>query len=182
MTFLQKKQYTFFDYFRVVFNCIPRYFFVNVANKIINAIIPSIQVLVVAKVIDSFLYAVKGQAEYIGVIQSLGMLIIIAIHNYLASGLVNLFNTKERKNFDEIISTEVIRKRASLQYRYIEHEETWNIVTRSCDEASSKFIQGFDNSMSFIELVLRIMAILTVIWFKMWWGSMVVLIISVPLM
>jgi ATP-binding cassette subfamily B protein len=178
----KKKKFTYFDYFRVTFRCIPLYSIVNIISRIVNALVPSFQALIIAALIDNIISLFNGTKTYIDIIPPLCWLIIILIYSYLNSTLIELFNAKQKMIFSERISCEIIEKRAALQYKCIENEEVWEIITRSCDDTSSKFLSGFNRSMDVVELIVRIISILLLIWFKMWWGAILITVISVPLM
>lgn len=182
MVLVKKKEYKFFDYFRVIFSTIPLYGIINVIDRSVNALMPSLQALTMAVLIDDIIKMVNDSKVYMEIFPPLCLLMIISMYIHLNSALMGLFNRKQQMRFCERISSEILQKRVALQYKHIENEETWGIITRSCEDTAGKFLAGFDHAMSIVEMIIRILSILLIIGSKLWWGALLILAVSVPLM
>lgn len=174
------KNYTFADFFLVIWSKAPLYFVVNIINKVINSFIPTVQILVIAKLIDSVIEFAHN-ASYDNVVLFLVVLIALSAYLYLNSALVSLFNSKQEMRFKEKLITEVIEKKASLKFKHVENTETWEVIDRCSDSSGENFILGFNCLLKIIELGAKVFSIFIVIFLHLWWGAFFVLLISIPL-
>ena len=182
MALFKKKNYRLFDYLCVVYSCCPVYCIINIIKRVINALIPSFQALAVADLVDNAIILLAGKNTLFEVIKPLIVLMVLSSYSYISSALISVYDAKQKMRLKERIAVELIKKRASIQYKCIENEEEWGVITRSCDNANERFWAGFNNLIGAVELIVRILSIIIVIWVKMWWVAIVIILISVPLM
>lgn len=181
MNLLERKKYSFFDFFRMTYSVVPLYCVITIISKCMNALVPSFQLLMVASLIDTTIQIFNGNKPYSDIFLPLMIFILISIYTYLNSTFLELFNSKQRMKFNTIVSCEIIKKRGSLEYQYIENKDSWEIITRSCNNAPDQFLLGFNSLMNLIALSIRIISIIIIIWVHVWWSAMIVIAIGIPL-
>mgnify|MGYP002411808980 CR=1 FL=1 len=76
-------------------------------------------------------------------------------------------------NLTEAFRTAVTEKRAMLEYRHVENNETWDLIERLGD--------GFDILLQMADMVVRVGSILLILVAQVWWAALVILAFSIPL-
>lgn len=178
----ENKKYTLIDYIAIPFRVAPLQVSVILLNKLLSAIVPSLQVLAVAQFIDTagciFRDGMPREAIYL----PLFLLMLIVAYGYLNGSLTEIMNSRAGMRMEKALSRQMLRKRASLDYRYIEDDDTWDLISRTCDDPAASILSGFHSVLGIAEIVCRIVSLLVIFMSQMFWGSLVILVLSVPLL
>jgi len=175
------KEYNLMDFIKTPFKVGPGLFLVKLINQIISSSIPSIQVLVTASFIDTAIAIFNGNMEYNRIFIPLTGLMLIIIYQYLNSSLISYVNLKLEMSLTEIIRTEIAYKRSKLEYRHIENNDSWDLITRTCGDPIGKINGGFDNVLGALNIIIRIVSLLAILVTQIWWAAIVIIAICVPL-
>lgn len=98
--------------------------------------------------------------------------------NWSFMNIVKLeFNIK----LSEQLRVAMLEKRARLEYRHIENNETWDLVNRVCSNPSGHVSGGFDIIMGMANIIIRIISLLLILISQVWWAAIVILAFSVSL-
>lgn len=179
---LQKgKDYKLIDFIKIPFKVGPGLFLVKLINQIISSSIPSIQVLVTASFIDSAIAIFNGAMEYNRIFIPLTGLMIIIIYQYLNTSLISYVNLKLEIKLTEIIRTEIAYKRSKLEYRHIENNDSWDLITRTCGDPIGKINGGFENILGALNIIIRVVSLLAILVTQVWWAAIVIIGICLPL-
>lgn len=175
------KTYKFTDFIKIPFSVCPAATTAKIANKIIAALIPSIQLLVTASFIDSALSIFNGTSSQESIYLPLILLMVIVAYTYLNWGLMSWVDLK----FDMCLAMKyrsaVIEKRAKLDYRHIENNDMWDLITRTCENPVEKITNGFNQLLGAAEIVIRVISLLVILMAQVWWAGLAVILICVPL-
>ena len=178
---IESREYTLGDFFRLPWAVSPGMALLRVVDKIIYALIPSLQVLVTADFIDTAIDIFNGQAEKSRIIMPLAGILLLISHQYITYALMGLVKTKLDLNLTEAFRTAVTDKCAMLEYRHIENNETWDLIERVGKDPAGRFGSGFDIMLRMADMVLRVGSILLVLAVQVWWAALVILAFSIPL-
>ncbi|MDR0286414.1 MAG: ABC transporter ATP-binding protein/permease [Clostridiales bacterium] len=177
---IQNKTYTLLDFIKIPFAVSPGMATLRVIfDRVVVAIIPSLLVLATARFIDTALKIFNKQAVWNQITLPLICIILLIAYNYIQSELMDLVREKMDMNLAVAFRTAVLEKRAMLEYRHVENNETWDLITRV--GAEGKISYGFDNLMRFVELVIRVGSIMLILIVQVWWAALVILAFSIPL-
>ncbi|MDF2538738.1 MAG: transporter ATP-binding protein [Herbinix sp.] len=148
------KVYKTIDFIRIPFRICPVYSLLDVLNRIINALIPALQVVVTADFIDTALAVFKGQTQQREIYQPLIFLMFMVAYSYLNWNLMSYVNLKRDMRMTEIYRSEIVEKRARLEYCHIEDKNVWELINRTCSDPESKLMNGFSNVWDAASLII----------------------------
>ncbi len=178
---LKNKTYKLIDFIKIPFVICPFYTLAEIINKVLQALISPIQVLIIANFIDTAIDIFNGQAEKISIYLPLSLLMLIVAYSYLNEHLINFVNLKLRMRITTIYKKAIIEKRAKLQYQHIENNDTWDLISRTCGDPVERLIEGFVNLLNISNIVIRVVSILFILMTQVLWAGVVIIAISVPL-
>lgn len=175
------KKYNFRDFLRIPFTVCPLYAGIKILNQAVVSLLPSLQVLATAAFIDSALDIFAGKAEQAAIGMPLLCLILIVAYNNLNWQLMSYVNLKMEMRLDFVYRTGIAQKRASLEYRHVENNDTWELINRVCADPVGKLLGGFNNICGIANIVLRVGSLLVILMAQVWWAGLAIVAISVPL-
>lgn len=178
---LKQKKYTTFDFLSIPIKNAPTFCILIIINKIINAFLPSLQVLVTAQFVDTAINIFNKSQNKNDIFLPLFLIMAIIAYQYLSGTLINIVSLKMSMQLNEIFRAAVVRKRSKLEYRHVENNETWDLINRTCKEPIEKITGGFNNLMSALDLVIRVISLLFIVMTQVWWAGLLIIIITVPL-
>lgn len=175
------RKYGFWDFIRIPFAVCPVYSGVKVLNQAAASVLPAIQVLVTAAFIDTALDIFAGNERKGAILLPLfGLMLIVAYRN-LNWQLMSYIDLKMEMALTSVYRTEITQKRAGLEYRHIEDNDTWELIGRVCDDPVGKLAGGFQNVLEAANIVLRVGSLLLILMVQVWWAGIAIVGISVPL-
>lgn len=177
----QGKKYGFADFIRIPFMICPLYSGIKITNRVITSLLPSVQVLATAAFVDKALEIFSGTALQEAIVMPLLSLMLIIAYNYLSWQLMGFVNMKAEMRMTTVYRTEIAQKRASLEYRHIEDNDTWELINRVCNDPVGKMNGGFENIMGAAGILLRVGSLLLILMTQVWWAGIAIVAMSVPL-
>lgn len=179
---LQKgNKYNLIDFIKIPFKVGPGLSLVKLLNQIVSSFIPSIQVLLTASFIDTAISIFNGYMDYKNIFMPLTGLMLIIIYQYLNTSLISYINLKLEMRLTEVIRTEIADKRSKLEYRHIENNDSWDLITRTCGDPIGKINGGFDNVLGALNIIIRVISLLAILVTQVWWAALVIVAICIPL-
>lgn len=180
---INDKKYRLFDFIGIPFKVCPRYLCIMVANCIVNALVPSFIVLTTADFVDKALLIFKGEAEFYKIYVPLILYMLIILYSKVNRAFItNFIEMNYKMDMDRYYKSEMIKKRANLQYRYIENNESWDLIARVCKEPIEKITGGTSNLLDILDIVIRIGSLILILMANVWWAGLIILIAVIPLM
>lgn len=175
------KTYGFLDFVRIPMRVCPFYTVIKMINQAAAAITPSLQVLVTASFVDTALLIFAGSAECEAIwLPLLGLVLLIAYNN-LNWQLMSFINLRSEMKLTRVYRSQIVEKRARLEYRCIEDNETWDLINRTCTDPVGKIRGGFDNLMGAAGIILRVGSLLSILMAQVFWAGIAIVAMSVPL-
>lgn len=77
-------------------------------------------------------------------------------------------NLKFGMRLTENYRSEIVEKRAKLDYRHIENNDTWDLITRTCEDPVGKITGGFDQILGAVEIIIRVASLLAILMAQVW--------------
>lgn len=178
---LKDKTYKIYDYIKIPWRICPLYTFIKIIDKLICALIPSMQVLVTTSFINRALDIFNGSINYNEIYLPLIFLMLLIAFNNLNWQLMSFIDLKFEMCMTKEYHTAIVEKRARLEYRHIENNDTWDLVTRTCKESVVKITNGLNKVLEAVEITIHILSLLIILAMQVWWAGIVVLLFSVPM-
>ncbi|MCL2057811.1 MAG: ABC transporter ATP-binding protein/permease [Oscillospiraceae bacterium] len=179
---IDSREYRLIDFLKIPFAISPGLASLRVADKIVYALIPALQIVTTALFIDTAIDIFNGQAEPGGIVFPLVCMLLLVAHQYVNYALIGLVKAKMDIKLTEAFRTAITEKRAMLEYRHIENNDVWDIISRVGDDPVGKMGGGFDIVLRLGDMVLRVGAVLLILVAQVWWAALVVLCLSAPLL
>jgi len=178
---INKYKYGILDFIIINIRISPILTILRLCNKIFAALLPSIMVLVSSNFINSVLAVFTGKAITTQVYIPLFILSLIILYQYIDSIMVSFITTKIKMELKEKVFVSLITKRAQLNYRHIENNDTWEIIKRVFSQPEDKVYNGFDTILRVIDMYIRAISILIILFTQVWWAGLSIIAFSVPL-
>jgi len=175
------KVYQFWDYIIIPFKIAPFHMTVNVINKLVMALIPSLQVFVIARFIDTASAIFQDKMSEDSIYLPLVLLMLFIAYGYLNWSVMSVVNDRANMRLNEVLRSEMLRHRASLKYRYIEDAETWDLISRTCGDLAGSILAGFYSILGAAEIFIRVGSILLILLSQALGASIVILVVTIPL-
>ena len=178
---MNKRKYTLTDYIKIPFLISPFYMSIIILSKIVSALIPSIQVLVTASFINTALDIFSNKVQRNDIYLSLGLLMIILAYQSLSGVMMSLIYLKFDMKMTRIYRSAVVEKRAKLSYCHVENNDTWDLISRTCENPEEKVSNGFYNIFDIVQIIIQVTSLLIILMAQVWWAGVVIVSICIPL-
>lgn len=152
-----------------------------ILNKILAALLPALQVLVIAGIIDNITRISSGDLERRTMVFLVMGLLCIIVFSYLNGSITSYFTLKTELRMGKDYTTALLEKTASLKYWNIENESSRNLIERTCKEPTAKIMSGFNRLLGMGELIIRVISLLVILSLQIWWVGLTIIIVAVPL-
>lgn len=176
------KEYQLWDCLVIPFKIVPFYMIVKVINKLVTALIPSLQVLVIARFIDTADAVFHGQMSESSIYLPLVLLMLFIAHGYLNWSVMGVVDDTANMRLNKVLHSEMLRHRASLKYRYIEDTGAWDLISRTCGDPAGSVLNGFNLILGVAEIFIRVGSVLIILMTKALGVSIILLLVTIPLL
>lgn len=177
------KTYHLRDFLRIPLKVCPECTLIIGLNRILGALIPSLTVLVTAKFVDTALAIFEDDLPYQNIFLPLILIMLIILYNNFNRAFINNFiNVRYDMKIFRFFRSAVIEKRAKLEYKHIEDNDTWDLITRTCSDPLGKIAGGMNNLMDIGGIIIQISSLILVILTQVWWAALVIFAITIPLL
>ena len=177
---LEKRTYKAFDLIRLAFKVAPRPALLTLVLRLTAALLPAAIIVVTANFIDTSLAVLDGVRSADEMYVPIFLLGAFTSFRWF----VNVIDKYIRSKF--LIATrltyrvELVEKRARLQYRHIENQDTYDLIKRITDPADTQIIDQYDNTIGVIDIVLQVVSLLGILLVNVWWAPLLILLLSLP--
>ena len=178
---LETKKYNLWDYMCLSMKIAPVYTILRMTERCISALLPSIKVVATAAFVDNALAVLGGTGTQRALWLSLLFLIGLMVYGYVDTVLMTFINWKYNLAMERALRTAVIEKRARLQYRYVEDNETWELLQRVGSNPGGTVGEGQYNLMEIAADFIQAGSLLLLVITQVWWAGLIILAVSVPM-
>lgn len=178
---LENKTYTTKDIIKIPLKAAPIPSMLIGLQKLLSGIVPTLQVLVTAKFIDTAVSVVANKKAASTIMPSLIAVVSLIAYSWISSQLIKFAEVKMELTTRSKFRTAVTEKRAKLSYKHIENTETWDLISRVSREPEVQIKNAYKDMLSMVAMILKILGILFVLFVQVWWAAFVILGFSIPL-
>ncbi|WNS45202.1 hypothetical protein [Paenibacillus sp. MMS20-IR301] len=179
---IENRTYKMLDFVKIPLSISPGMVLLQVLfDGIISSLVPTFQVLATASFIDTAIRIFQGQADRSRIVLPLFWVLLFVSYNYWMV-LMGLVREKLNLNLTKAFRAAVTEKRARLEYRHVENNETWDLVERVGKDPAGQIGKGFRNLVIMAGLFIRIGSILMILLLRVWWAPFVIVAFSIPLL
>ena len=175
------KKYTLWDCVFIPLRVSPVPAVIIIILRIILALTPSLTVIFTAAFTDNVLAAAAGEVTARDVILPLTVLMLIILYNSTNNFFENILWARMTNKLSEVYRSQVINKRARLEYQHIENIDTWELISRTCADPEGQLLAGFNTVSGLCFMGVRLASLLLVVLAQVWWAALVICVISLPL-
>ncbi|MEI6287326.1 MAG: ABC transporter ATP-binding protein [Bacillota bacterium] len=152
-----------------------------IAQKLLSGLMPMLQVLAVAKFIDSALAVAAKTAPVQAVLWPLGAIGAIMLYSQLAEKLVYFARVRLVNRLRARLGERLLEKYAELAWKNLENTETADLIARVMKEPEQRLISLFEQLTGAIALVITIVSLVSIIIAQAWWAGLIIVAVSTPL-
>lgn len=178
---LKAKKYGFFDYIRIPFTVAPLYFLLIILFKTLWALIPSARIFILSDFIDTANRIFHHQEKLSAIYPALLLYAATVAYNYLSGTFSNFVDTKMEMTLTLTFKELVLAKRASLEYRYIEDDKTWDLINRAASDPQFKILNGMGGVLDLVFMLVRAGSIVAVLAAYVWWAAIPCVLTAIPM-
>lgn len=177
---IENRKYKVIDYIKIPLKVAPTATLSIVILKVLVAFIPSLQVLATSSFVDTAIDIFKNGNKS-RIYLPLTMIMVLVGFSWISSMILSFMKLKLNLKMNEVLGTAVVRKRCRLAYKYIENNDTWDLISRVGDDASDKITKSFDNLLNIVEYAIKVGSLMLIILTQVWWVALAIIVISIPL-
>jgi len=173
--------YKMTDFLRLPFAAAPVQTVVIMLYNLISALGIAINLVLTADFVDTALAIFRGEAEMSRIYITLAIIMATVVYGYVSSTLIGIVNNAFGIRLGESMRSAALEKRAGLEYRHIENNESWELINRVCGDPAGKINGGFSSILSMASIIIRVGSILLIMLTSVWWAALIIIAVSVPL-
>ena len=178
---IEARKYGLLDLIRLPVQAGPGAAILVGIQTLLSGISPTIHVVVTASFIDTAIVVLQGDLERSKIYGRLLAVVILIAYNWVSGALAKLANAKLGLALQEHYHTAIVEKRARLHYRHVENPETWDLISRVTSRPEGQLSDGYDLLFSMASGILRIVGVLGILIFQVWWAAVLIISFSIPL-
>ncbi|MCL1858662.1 MAG: ABC transporter ATP-binding protein/permease [Oscillospiraceae bacterium] len=177
---LGKKKYNYMTMLIIYFKMVPAAVIIKFIKNIIVSVLPTVNIIMIAKFIDSAVAAVNKTGEVNAIFPPLFIIITIMLVNYYIEILIGMLNTRAGNKIKKIVQPAMAEKKASVKFRYYENQENVDIINRAMWHFEMNIQGFFDQVFGAWNLVAQIIGFVIILGLQLWWASIVFTVTCVP--
>ena len=178
---LEKSKYIVFVFLQEMIKMIPFHAVYLLLVAVINAFLPTVQTLAIAEFVNRVEGAYGGALEVRMVLTPLIALLGIVIFKQMIPSVANLINASAKNRLKFVLRQQFVKKQAMLHYRYIEDSESCALIHRVCEKVEDRFWNGYRTICNGIELVIKCVALMSIVMQASILSGVAILLVSIPL-
>lgn len=178
---IEEREYNLFDILGFPLKCAPISTALIGLQRLLIGLIPSVQIVVTANFIDTAIAIAEGRAYVDSIYPALFGIIAMIAFIWISGLLIKFAETRMTLGIRDEFRTAITEKRARLNYRYIEDNETWDLISRVSTTPELTLSTAYINLVSMGSLAIRIVGILVLLIAQVWWAALLILSFSIPL-
>jgi ATP-binding cassette subfamily B protein len=108
-------------------------------------------------------------------------MVCLILYTYVSGVIFGFVDIKLEMRLMETMETAIEEKRSKLEYRLIEHNATWDFISRISGDSSVRMKKGFLNLLTTGSILVRVVSLLILIVSQVWWTAVWMVILFIPL-
>lgn len=178
---MDQKDYGLLDIVKIPFKCSRIYTSLIALQKIIDGLIPSLQVLAIANFLNTSMEIVNGKRSINEIFLPIVFIVVLVGYQWISEKLIEFIVIKLEIKLREDFEVRITRKIAGLKYNYIENSDTWDLISRVSKEPEIQVLYSYVDLLSVLSLIIRIVGIISILLVQVWWAAIIILCMCAPL-
>lgn len=178
---LEKRNYGTMDIIRIPFIYAKKEAAFMGCKYIIDGIVPTLQILATAGFLDAAIAIFSSGKELSTIIRPLFFMAILIAYSWVSRQLSKFATVRITNKLRENFRVELTERVATLKYNHIESQESWDLISRIIKKPETQCSEAYEMMLDMIAVILKVLGILILLFTKVWWSSILIIIISVPL-
>lgn len=177
---MKKESYKLRDIFFMIWKMIPFYAICIVGITLVEAFLPAVQTVAVAWFVDAVTEYLKDHQSLRQVLSAVISIIICQFCTVCLPTLRDTVSKIGQQKLAILLKPMMIKKRARLEYRYVEDDETWDLIMRVSETPEDQVMDVYNNILNIVCLAITVISLLMIILRYSPAAGLGILIISVP--
>ncbi len=178
---LESKNYNAGDIIKIPFKFAPAQATLIAIQKLLDGLVPTLQILATAKFLDIAILIFKQERDIKDIVMPLLFVILLLAYDWISTQLSKFAEVQIKNRLRGEFRVNIVEKIATLRYKYIESQDSWDLISRVIKEPEAQCTKAYISSLDMIAMILKITGILVVLFIQVWWSAVLIVLISVPL-
>ncbi len=178
---MKKQTYNIPAFFCQIIAFVPCHALITAVFTLVLALLPAFRTLAMAAFIDTATLIFQGEKAYGEVILPLLFIMVSLIYENVMPVIRTLVAISGQNRLRVVLKSEILRKQASLEYRYLEDKESCDKIERVCNRIEIHFWEEYQNLLEGVDLVVRIVSLLAIVMRYTLTGGLLILAVAVPM-
>ena len=178
---LESRNYNTGDIIKIPFKFAPAQAMLIALQKLLDGIVPTLQILATAKFLDTAILIFKQEKGIKDIVMPLLFVIILLAYDWISKQLSKFAEVQIKNRLRGEFRVSIVEKIATLKCKYIENQDSWDLISRVIKEPEVQCTKAYISSLDMIAMILKILGVLVVLFTQVWWSAVLIVLISVPL-
>ncbi|MCM3135803.1 ABC transporter ATP-binding protein/permease [Paenibacillus polysaccharolyticus] len=166
---------------KIVFRYSPVNASIMLVQRILNALIPMLQIIFIANFINSVLKVVNNDSQISTIYPDVIAIVILLTFSMLSEKAIYFFEVKMVNSLKVKLSVPLFVKNAKLPYMYQENTKSADLIERVLKEPEIEIIEAYKNLINFMGLIISTLGIVSILISKVWWTGLIIILVCIPL-
>ncbi|WP_026883022.1 ABC transporter ATP-binding protein [Clostridium akagii] len=146
----------------------------------LDGLAPVIEALIIAKLLDIAILILKNQKKMSDIIITILLMTICIGYDLFSEQIEKVINVRMNNKLRQNIRVNFVEKIASLDYCYIENQDSWDLISRVIREPEVKCNNAYTSILRIISMIINVLGVLIILFSKVWWATIVICMFSIP--
>lgn len=137
--------------------------------------------LAVANFVDKALFVIGNNGTKRDIYPSLIILLVVFGAFITIGSIEKMVDAKIRLDITNKMKPDLIKVQATLDYKYIENDKNWELISRVMRDPAASLTDGFGAFILVVQIFISIFSVLGLLITNAWWAVLVIVAFSVPL-
>lgn len=151
-----------------------------IIQKLLDGLIPTILVVITARFIDIAISIFNKTDKTKSIIIPAIMIVFIVAYQWFSQQIEKFARVKLENKLRCKFRCDIVENVASLKYKNIESEESWDLITRVLKGVETKCTEAYIDTLDMLSMIIRALGLLAVIFIQVWWSAIFIVSISIP--
>lgn len=179
---LTKKKYQSFDTLQLAFEaspiCMALYVLLPVTQSIMQTAVTAVAT---ANFVDTAMSILKSARPYKDIYPALALLLLTLGVVNLIGALAKLAASRVSVKLGGCLNPAVVKTFAACDYKYIENEKSWELLSRVSRDPVKSVMDGVDAFIQFAQIIVSVVSVFVLIISQVWWAALIIFSFSVPM-
>ena len=179
---LEQKKYNWTYLVRLPFACSPVGTVGLLAQKTLTGLVNVLWIPVEAGFIDAVLRLAGREGAFRDILPWAVFMLLIIFWKRMGYSFGRFATKKVDVEGGYQINMETVKKRSRMKYALVEDKDTWELVSRVCNQATRRVWDMLQQSSNVLIGVIRIAGTFVLVFTQIWWAGLVLMLLSVFLL